>query len=144
MCPSPQSAPISAACSKRALAADDGRHRHDVIGIGGVPHPEKKSQQHDGEQCWSSSTVLSDRQAEWELASAHSSARSRVRQSDSCSIGRVISEAERARNRTTQPPRESRLTPPRTCGSGIEFRIHGGGHSQPVLESIRKKPMHTI
>ena len=32
-----------------AFAADDGGHGHDVIGIGGVPHPEKKSQQHDGE-----------------------------------------------------------------------------------------------
>ena len=33
-----------------AFAADDGGHGHDVIGIGGVPHPQKKSQQHDGEE----------------------------------------------------------------------------------------------
>ena len=33
-----------------ALPADDGRHRDDMIGIGGVPHPEKESQRDDGEQ----------------------------------------------------------------------------------------------
>ena len=56
VCPSPQRAPMSSRVQHRALAADDGRHGHDVIGIGGVPHPEKKSQQHDGEQSGHSSS----------------------------------------------------------------------------------------
>ncbi len=49
VCPSPQRAPIRRGVQHGAFAADDGGHGHDVIGIGGVPHPEKKPQQHDGE-----------------------------------------------------------------------------------------------
>ena len=33
-----------------ALAADDGGHRHHVIGVGGVAHPEEEAEHHQGEQ----------------------------------------------------------------------------------------------
>ena len=39
-----------------------------------------------------------------------------------------MSDAERARYRITQPPRESWLTPPWTCGMLSNFRIHRSGH----------------
>ena len=49
VCPSPHRAPMIAACKHRPLAADDGGDGHDVIGIGGMTHPQKQSQQNDGE-----------------------------------------------------------------------------------------------
>ena len=48
--PTPQSTPISAAVPDRPLPAHDRGDRHDVVGVGGVAHPQEEAQDDDGEQ----------------------------------------------------------------------------------------------